>query len=134
MYKEIKGYSNYIINESGDIINIKKNKPLKIFIDSSGYPSIELSKNGIGMKFLVHRLVALTFIENNDSTKTIVNHLDGNRRNCHVSNLEWTTISENNKHGRNRTRENLSKKKIMKLYKSDKWKSVEDFVIAIMKI
>ena len=49
-------------------------------------------------KFPVHRLVATTFIPNTDSKKIFVNHIDGNKQNNHVSNLEWATPSENCTH------------------------------------
>ena len=48
-------------------------------------------------KYALHRLVALTFLENIDN-KPYVNHIDGNKLNNNVNNLEWVTASENNSH------------------------------------
>ena len=47
---------------------------------------------------MVHRLVAMCFLENKDKTKKIVNHKDGNKKNNHIDNLEWCTSSENTQH------------------------------------
>lgn len=58
---------------------------------------VDLWKNGEPKSFLVHRLVAETFIPNTDN-KPCINHIDGNPRNNYVSNLEWVTYSENMKH------------------------------------
>jgi hypothetical protein len=63
----------------------------------SGYPHVTLWKNNKCYGFHVHRLVAMAFIPN-PSDKPFVNHIDGNRENNHVSNLEWSTASENNQH------------------------------------
>jgi len=56
-----------------------------------------LFKNGIGKKHSVHRLVAIAFIDNFNK-KTDVNHIDGNKLNNNINNLEWVTKSENIKH------------------------------------
>ena len=52
-----------------------------------------------GNRYLVHRLVAIHFIDNQNLLKTQVNHKDLNGLNNHYTNLEWTTPSENVIHG-----------------------------------
>jgi hypothetical protein len=59
-----------------------------------------LFKNGIRHNFQIHRLVAATYIDN-PLNKPQVNHIDGNKSNNHVSNLEWVTQSENIRHAIN---------------------------------
>lgn len=63
-----------------------------------GYFRVEISKQGKQKRFAVHRLVADAFIPNPDS-KPQVNHIDSNRGNNRVENLEWVTSSENTIHG-----------------------------------
>lgn len=78
--------------------NVKSHK--KIIngeVCKNGYKRIHVSNNGTQYKYLVHRLVAETFIEN-PLNKPQVNHIDGNKQNNKVENLEWVTCSENNKH------------------------------------
>lgn len=74
-----------------------KGKVMKHFIDDSGYPRIALNASN---KFKVHRLVALAFIPNPEN-KPCVNHLDFDRTNPSVHNLEWATVKENHHHSRN---------------------------------
>lgn len=62
-----------------------------------GYYQVTLSKETKHRTLSVHRLVALAFIPNPDN-KPYVNHIDGNKKNNCVSNLEWCTASENNWH------------------------------------
>ena len=85
----------YYISSTGKIKN-KKNKLLKLRISEHGYYVHSLRKY-YKISAYVHRIVASMFIPNPDS-KPVVNHKDGNKLNNHVSNLEWTTHSENTKH------------------------------------
>jgi hypothetical protein len=63
-------------------------------------------------KYALHRLVALTFLENVYS-KPFVNHIDGNKLNNNVNNLEWVTCSENNLHNYKIGLNNGHKRKII---------------------
>jgi len=66
-----------------------------------GYLRVRLQSSECKKMFSVHRLVAEAFIENTEGKKTI-NHIDANKTNNHVSNLEWNTILENVRHARNK--------------------------------
>jgi hypothetical protein len=93
-----KFISNYIISKDGKIFSKKRNKILKQDI-FSGYANVVLSNNGNKIKIGVHRLVAFIY-KQNLYNKPCVNHLDGNKLNNNVENLEWCTYSENEIHSR----------------------------------
>ena len=96
--KQFPGYEGiYEISTHGEVKSIRNNKILKPFITKCGYKQVELNLNGKAKKFLIHRLVAQVFIPN-PHKKTQVNHIDGNKTNNDMSNLEWTTPAENTKH------------------------------------
>lgn len=101
MRKDINGYNGeYQIDIYGNVWSFKKSKEiiLKPQRMKNGYRTIGLKKNGIGKTFLIHRLVAIAFIDNPEN-KPEVNHINGNKNDNTVSNLEWVTHSENMTHG-----------------------------------
>ena len=100
MYKNVIGYEGvYQVSECGDVKRIGKDKILKPQL-SKGYFKLELCKNSMRKNHNIHRLVALAFIPN-PLNKEQVNHIDGNKLNNNVSNLEWATAKENMKHAWN---------------------------------
>lgn len=97
-WKDIKGYEDhYQISNFGNVRNKSNNNQLKTRKHSNGYLRFCLSKGGITKDFYAHRLVASAFIDN-VLNKMDVNHIDGNKTNNNVINLEWATRSENQKH------------------------------------
>lgn len=90
------GFSEYEIDTNG-IVYSKRGKPLKCSKNHSGYNMINLMVDGKRIGVAIHRLVAEQFIENKDG-KLTVNHIDGNKNNNKVSNLEWATSSEQIQH------------------------------------
>ncbi len=67
---------------------------MKVYKDKDGYELVRLKKNGCGMTLRVHRIVAQTFIPNQEN-KPKVDHIDGNTSNNAVWNLRWCTQKEN---------------------------------------
>lgn len=91
--------SLYQVSNIGNVRSIKKGQNLKP-CERNGYKSVCLSHNNIKKNHMIHRLVAMAFIENPDM-REIVNHKDGDRTNNTVSNLEWSTYSANALHSVN---------------------------------
>lgn len=93
---QINNY-NYTITKTGLIKNRKTKKPVKPYISTRGYVRVRLQKDGERHNYALHRLVAEIFIPNPNEYPE-VNHIDGNKLNNRVSNLEWCTRSQNIKH------------------------------------
>lgn len=111
--------SNYLISDSGNIVNKITNKTRKNQKDKDGYSVIYINKTN----YKVHRLVALTYIANPNNYSQI-NHIDNNRSNNHYSNLEWTTQQLNIKHkvdcnrnpvGQDSCRAKLTEKEVLQI-------------------
>lgn len=98
--KWIAGYEgSYSVTMRGDVYSHKHGAklPLSKSVMTGGYHLVGLYKNGARKNAPVHRLVAETFIPRKNS-RLIVNHIDGNKQNNNVSNLEWITMRENTLH------------------------------------
>ena len=92
--------TNYYITEKGQCYNIKTKKYLKGQENyKNHYVTYNLTlPNGKKTRQYAHRLVAIAYLKNIDKNKTEVNHIDGNKKNNCVDNLEWVTPQENQQH------------------------------------
>lgn len=98
VWRPIKGFEGlYEISSYGRVKSFKGKHPKILHPDISrkGYLRIDLRKNNEKHRKSIHRLVAMTFIENKEVEKNQVNHIDGNKQNNNVDNLEWCTNREN---------------------------------------
>jgi len=95
---EIKDFEDYQVDTNG-IIYGKNGNPLKPSRNKhgQGYCIVQLRKNGKTYGQAVHIIVAKTFIDNPENKKQ-VNHINGNKADNRVENLEWNTQSENMQH------------------------------------
>lgn len=100
-WKPISGFEGlYEISSYGRVKSFKvypSGKILKPSPDSNGYLRLSLSKDGKKSDATVHRLVAEAFLPRIDG-KTCVNHIDGDKANNQLDNLEWCTYRENAQH------------------------------------
>ena len=121
--------TNYFADEQGNIYSEKTKKFLKGHIENSGYKSVCLGINGKKKNYLVHRLIAQTFIPNLNNLP-IVNHKDGNKTNNCVDNLEWVSSSENRIHAVKTEISNLAYGERIKINKENidlnNWKQYKD--------
>ena len=113
-WKDIEGFEGYYqVSDMGRVRSLDRvvtttrhGKPLSMTtkgrilrapVTRDGYVSIQLFKHSKYYTFRVHRLVAKAFIDNEDNLPEI-NHIDGNKQNNRVENLEWCTRGHNIRH------------------------------------
>lgn len=96
MEKEIKDFPGYSVTDDGKVISYKYKTPriMKTWYQKSGYENIKLCKNNRTYHFLIHRLVAEAFIPNPNNFPE-VNHINKNRQDNRVENLEWSDRVDN---------------------------------------
>lgn len=108
-WKKISEFPTYSISNAGRVRNDTRNRILVGGFDRDGYRQVTLSYNGKQYNRRICRLVANEFIENPNGYPC-VNHIDENKSNDNVTNLEWCTYKYNNNYG---IRNELTRKKIM---------------------
>ena len=142
IWKDIEGYEGlYQVSNTGVVRSLDRYVPHKKFgqkyceghimathIINSGYVRVNLCKGNRYKSFSVHRLVALAFIENPKGLPE-VNHIDENKENNNVNNLEWVTKEQNEKHGTKKVR-GAEKKKIKVLQYSVDGKFLKEWASA----
>lgn len=97
-------YNEYYVSRTAEIFRVRTDKPDEL-IPTKTYPTSRSKRNpegylAVATKHLpekyLHRIMAKAFIHNDDpGKKTDVDHIDGNKHNNQISNLEWVTKSEN---------------------------------------
>lgn len=103
IWDNVKGYEGlYLISSKGRLLSAPRNGTKKEWHIVAphfvgGYIQYTLSKNNIKKEYKAHRLVASAFLPNR-LHKPEVNHIDGNKHNNNLENLEWATSSENQLH------------------------------------
>lgn len=92
-------FDKFEISTNGEVRNARTKKVYKTFVNKNGYVQLftTLGSRNKTKVFRVHKAVAETFVANPEN-KPEVNHIDGNKQNNSVANLEWVTSKENNKH------------------------------------
>ena len=92
------GFDKYAALECGNILSLRSGKHLKPITQKLGYKSIMLSQDGKRCVFLVHRLIAMSYIGRDVRSQVQVNHKDGIKANNAVDNLEWMSSKDNVRH------------------------------------
>lgn len=136
IWKDIDGYiGHYQISNLGNVKSLTriitgnrspqliKEKILKSANNNYGYLTVSLRLNGIGKNHTIHRLVAKAFL-NNENHVNDVNHIDGNRMNNCLNNLEWVSRRENLSHGVQRRCTTSKYNGVHYNSRESKWKSI----------
>ena len=129
IWKDVEGFEGlYKVSNEGVLVSTPrqgaKGGVVKQVRTNSGYESYTLHKDGKSRNELVHRLLARHFIANPEN-KPNINHIDGNKLNNNVENLEWVTPKENSEHavktglmnvnGENNSQSKLTDKEVLEI-------------------
>lgn len=135
MTQLIKDYTNYEIDENGKVTNLITKNQLKGSISEQGYLYYRLSKDNSKKMFYAHRLVAEAFLPNPNNLP-VVNHIDGNKLNNNVNNLEWVSYSENvlHAHQTNLIKPVREREYYMGDYDGEVWKVINNFPYSVSNL
>ena len=142
-WRDIEGYEGYYqVSSEGRVFSIRSDKHLSLREEKNGYISVELNLSGNNKRLKMHRLVAKAFIPNPELKKT-VNHINSNRSNNNLNNLEWATQSENilhafkygykDSHGENHSHNKLTEKQVLEILKL-KGKATQQVIADTFKV
>lgn len=123
IWKPIKGYEEeYEVSSWGNVrscdrkVNLRKThtrtvkgQMMQIQYTGKGYPSVLLSKNNKSITHKISRLVGLHFVDNPEN-KPLTSNIDGDRSNCHYTNIKWCTHKESFQDARDRGTMNNNRK------------------------
>jgi hypothetical protein len=93
-FKFIDGYPHLLISTKGRVVSVLHDREIKPYISNRGYLRVALCLNRKLKNYHVHRLVAEAFIPNPNGY-TDVDHIDGNKLNNNVENLQWLSRGDN---------------------------------------
>lgn len=114
----------YEVSNKGRIRNRKTQRHLSLHVKNDGYVIVSLKDKN---SYIVHRMVGKLFINKNNEEQNEINHIDGNKQNNKVENLEWCTRKENMQHAFDNGLINLKKKspfKIVENIEGEIWKDI----------
>jgi len=94
-WKQINGYPDYAISCEGQVKSLRFDRILKNAASNAEYYYVNIIHNKIKKTTAVHKLVMEHFGSECPGTNYVIDHIDGNKTNNHISNLEWVTIQEN---------------------------------------
>src|SRR3990167_2993341 len=96
LWKTIKNYPDYEISNLGNVRSWKYTNSPRLLspVNVNGYQRVRLCNNSRSIQMSIHRLVCEQF-KNKPKTKKIIDHLDGNKANNNIDNLEWCTQKKN---------------------------------------
>lgn len=136
-FKQIPDFEDYYVSRDGVVASTKfgEVKFLSPTLSLRGYERVKLLKDGKSRTINIHRLVALTFLKQ-VAGKDVVNHIDGMKRNNHVSNLEWTNCKGNIRHYHGLAKQSIGHvndlRAAYKKYKGDPEKFMKFFAQRVM--
>lgn len=107
----INNYTHHTLTKDGVVTNTKTGTVKSIWLAKTGYFCVDIHEDGKAKKHYLHRLLAESYIPNPENKRT-VNHIDGNKQNNDLSNLEWASDSENISHAYQNNLNHCSTKKV----------------------
>ena len=95
IWKNINGYPDYAISNTGQVKSLRFDRVLKASTNNNDYKYVNLIHKRLKKTTAIHRLVVEHFGEMCPAENMVVDHIDGNKINNHVENLQWMSVSEN---------------------------------------